>query len=356
MKARATPGSSTRKSQGSVRGGLTKRDVAMLCESPTEHRRTAGSRNPSLNGNGKWYGSGWGGLGEIDGEGWNGCGYGMGGGEGEEGEGETGYWDGDDMTLEMLTDVGDGEVDEDVSLPPCLPTFPPLTPPTQISNALAHLQSLHTRKILHYKRLLERAQAAAAAQVHALLVEVRVLRERTGGRASSAGSFSIDELGARGEEASACVCAGTRGYWSGYRGPEPGFEEGGVDLVKALKGQGGAFNEGEVRRAVRALGRGRGCVCEFDSFLVVGEAIELNTRLLSFGGGVEGLGVFWIVSWVLFLWLWMCAQLPLLPPPYPPHTPTQHACQATSASKSCSSRNMPNQRSTSWGTSRLRLR
>lgn len=36
--------------------------------------------------------------------------------EEEEGEGEEGaWWDGDDMTLEMVTDIGSGDVDEDVS-------------------------------------------------------------------------------------------------------------------------------------------------------------------------------------------------------------------------------------------------
>jgi pyrimidine and pyridine-specific 5'-nucleotidase len=38
--------------------------------------------------------------------------------------------------------------------------------------------SMHTKKLLHYKRLLERAQAATAAQLHALQAEARVLRER----------------------------------------------------------------------------------------------------------------------------------------------------------------------------------
>lgn len=33
----------------------------------------------------------------------------------DEADGQMSIWDGDDMTLEMLTDVNDGEVDEDVS-------------------------------------------------------------------------------------------------------------------------------------------------------------------------------------------------------------------------------------------------
>jgi pyrimidine and pyridine-specific 5'-nucleotidase len=62
-----------------------------------------------------------------------------------------------------------------------------------------------------------------------------------------------------------CVCGGKkkkkRGYWSGYRddsddsGEEGSYVEKGA-LVKALKGDGkGRFNEIEVRRVVRALGR-----------------------------------------------------------------------------------------------------
>lgn len=35
----------------------------------------------------------------------------------EEEEEEGAWWDGDDMTLEMVTDVGSGDIDEDVSHP-----------------------------------------------------------------------------------------------------------------------------------------------------------------------------------------------------------------------------------------------
>ncbi|KAF8882141.1 hypothetical protein BD779DRAFT_946233 [Infundibulicybe gibba] len=75
------------------------------------------------------------------------------------GGGPFSVWDGDDMTLEMVTDINDGDVDEEMD--------------TALSNILA----MHTRKILLYKRLLERAQASASAQLHALQAEVRVLRE-----------------------------------------------------------------------------------------------------------------------------------------------------------------------------------
>ena len=132
-----------------------------------------------------------------------------------------------------------------------------------METSLTSILSLHTRKILHYKRLLERSQATSAAQLHALQAQVNILRD------SSLGS-STRRLRASGEgdgeaHEGLCVCGGKkkkkRGYWSGYRDDsddsdeEGGFEGKGV-LVKALKGDGkGGFNEIEVRRVVRALGR-----------------------------------------------------------------------------------------------------
>ena len=112
--------------------------------------------------------------------------------------------------------------------------------------------SIHTKKLLHYKRLLERAQAATASQLHALQAEVRVLRERERQREDS-GTTSL--LTAADDDL--CVCGGRKGadYWSGYR--EGGDNhDGGPDLAKALKrGPNGEFNEAEVRKAVRSLGR-----------------------------------------------------------------------------------------------------
>jgi pyrimidine and pyridine-specific 5'-nucleotidase len=111
---------------------------------------------------------------------------------------------------------------------------------------------VHTKKLLHYKRLLERAQAATAAQLHALQAEVRALRERERQR-EDAGTVSLmtdnDEL---------CVCGGRKGadYWSGYRGGGESYDKEGPDLTNALKkGADGEFNEVEVRKAVRGLNR-----------------------------------------------------------------------------------------------------
>ncbi|KAA1472736.1 hypothetical protein DENSPDRAFT_778779 [Dentipellis sp. KUC8613] len=139
-------------------------------------------------------------------------------------------WDGDDMTLEMVTDAGDGDVDEDFQA------------------GMDTLLSIHTKKLLHYKRLLERAQAATAAQLHALQAEVRVLRERERQSGGMALVQDSDEY---------CTCGGKKrkgGYWSGYRGDEDS-DDGDVDLLRALKGSHGEFNETEVRKAIRGLSR-----------------------------------------------------------------------------------------------------
>jgi len=112
--------------------------------------------------------------------------------------------------------------------------------------------SIHTKKLLHYKRLLERAQAATAAQLHALQAEVRILRERERQQEDN-GTTSLltdgDDL---------CVCGGRKGadYWSGYRGGGDNHDREGPDLAKALKREtNGEFNEAEIRRAIPRLNR-----------------------------------------------------------------------------------------------------
>ncbi|KAL1669902.1 hypothetical protein GGF50DRAFT_43416 [Schizophyllum commune] len=134
------------------------------------------------------------------------------------------------MTLDMITDVNDGDVDEDMD------------------SALRSIMTMHTRKILHYKRLLERAQAATAAQLHALQAEVRQLRNNPQGGGTAQIAWDEDKY---------CVCGGKkrRGYWAGYREDDEDEEED-VDLVAALKGDGaGGFNERAVRKALRKLSR-----------------------------------------------------------------------------------------------------
>ncbi|KAI0049336.1 hypothetical protein FA95DRAFT_1588315 [Auriscalpium vulgare] len=140
-------------------------------------------------------------------------------------------WDGDDMTVDMMTEVGDGDVDE------------------EFQAGLDTLLKVHTKKMLHYKRLLERSQAATAAQLHALQAELRVLRERERQRELNGGvnvAHDGDEF---------CTCGGKKkkGYWSGYR--DDGDDDSDVDLLRALKGANGEFNETEVRKAIRGLSR-----------------------------------------------------------------------------------------------------
>jgi pyrimidine and pyridine-specific 5'-nucleotidase len=112
--------------------------------------------------------------------------------------------------------------------------------------------SIHMKKVLHYKRLLERAQASTAAQLHALQAEVRVLKERE--RQHENGSYSDATL-LNGDDF--CVCGGRKrgsDYWSGYREADTNGSSG--DLLGALKGDGsGGFNEIEVRKAIRPLSR-----------------------------------------------------------------------------------------------------
>jgi pyrimidine and pyridine-specific 5'-nucleotidase len=144
------------------------------------------------------------------------------------------FWDGDDMSVEMVTDINDGDVDEDMD------------------TALQGVLNMHTRKILHYKRLLERAQASTAAQLHALQAQVRAMREASPSSVSAAQVHQL--LGA--DIDGLCVCGGKKrkGYWSGYRDDEE-FDDAG-DLAKAIRGDGnGQFSELEVRKALRGLKR-----------------------------------------------------------------------------------------------------
>ena len=126
-----------------------------------------------------------------------------------------------------------------------------------MQSAVEEVQKVHKQKLLHYKRLLERAQASTAAQLHALQAEVRLLRDREQTH-ENGGSNGLLALGASPDDL--CVCGGKKrkGYWSGFRGldDEDDAQGGEVDLATALKGKGdGTFNEIEVRRAVRTLTR-----------------------------------------------------------------------------------------------------
>ncbi|KAG6914496.1 hypothetical protein DXG01_016943 [Tephrocybe rancida] len=132
-----------------------------------------------------------------------------------------------------------------------------------MSASLAHISALHARKILHYKRLLERAQASAAAQLHALQAEVRVLRSSSSSHPHHHNHLALTSTA---NDSDRCVCGGRRrrGYWAGYRDEDSDEEEGeegegegeyGKRLVRALKGKGNEFSERDVRRALRGLSR-----------------------------------------------------------------------------------------------------
>jgi len=125
-----------------------------------------------------------------------------------------------------------------------------------MDTALQTILQMHTRKILHYKRLLERAQASTAAQLHALQAQVRVLREAAPapGSAANSNKLLLDPT-----DVGLCICGGKKrkGYWSGYRDDDDGdSDDGDADLAKAIKGNGmGQFSETDVRKALRGMSR-----------------------------------------------------------------------------------------------------
>ncbi|KAG1855198.1 hypothetical protein DFJ58DRAFT_906114 [Suillus subalutaceus] len=147
-------------------------------------------------------------------------------------------WDHEDdgMTFDMVTDV-DGEGDE------------------ELDQALTQIRTLHTSKLLAYKRLLERAHASSAAQVYHLQAQLAELRSKSQSQAQ--GSLQL-------EGGEYCVCGGRkRGYWDAvsWRNVEGEGDETaeGGDLVDAMK----KLDERGVRRAMRGLGReGRGRIIQ----------------------------------------------------------------------------------------------
>lgn len=145
---------------------------------------------------------------------------------------------------------------------------------------LNQVNSLHTRKVTSYKRLLERAQHNSAAQLHALQAEVRMLREQLqngggGGRKiqglirSGNDEDDLDGLLDSGYLCSNCGGRGGKGkrkYWAGWRGFESSDDDGdgnsdGRELVAALRGVGRdasgkyMFDEKRVRKVVKRMGR-----------------------------------------------------------------------------------------------------
>ena len=102
--------------------------------------------------------------------------------------------------------------------------------------ALEHINAVHLDKVTHYKRLLERAQSANAAQLHALQAELRIVRgEYQAATETPRPQLTLD---------------------THFRNSAPTedstYQD--VDLAMALRGDGrGNFNETEVKKAVRSL-------------------------------------------------------------------------------------------------------
>ena len=122
-----------------------------------------------------------------------------------------------------------------------------------MSHALENVMSIHMKKMLHYKRLLEKSQASTAAQLHALQAEVRMLRN-SGSTTEPPPAYQL--MG--GEEDGLCVCGGKKrkGYWAGYRDDYDDDDDDTINLLSVIKGDGkGTFSEVEVRKALRGLSR-----------------------------------------------------------------------------------------------------
>ncbi len=90
--------------------------------------------------------------------------------------GDTSVWDGDDMSFDMVTEDGDGAVDEDVRYFSFLFCAPESLHFVQFEQVIEQLRNLYSKKLTGYKRLLEQGQSASAAQLHALQAELRLLR------------------------------------------------------------------------------------------------------------------------------------------------------------------------------------
>ncbi|THG93814.1 hypothetical protein EW145_g8272, partial [Phellinidium pouzarii] len=118
----------------------------------------------------------------------------------------------------MVTQTDDGAVDE------------------EFIDALNTVKNLHAHALTQYRRLLEQAHGASAAQLHALQAELRILR------------VALED-----ERAAARDVEMQRDHMQMQRRTAPHALED-IDLAAALRADGrGIFNEVEVRKAVRAL-------------------------------------------------------------------------------------------------------
>ncbi|KAL5505036.1 hypothetical protein ACEPAH_7699 [Sanghuangporus vaninii] len=134
-------------------------------------------------------------------------------------------FDGDgDVSFDMVTQTEDGAVDE------------------EFLEALAHLKDLHARSMTQYRRLLEQAHGASAAQLHALQAELRILR----------GELENERARVHEREMERDNLLVQRKLGNGYGNLIGRGEE--LDLATVLRGMGrGKFDEVEVRKAVKVL-------------------------------------------------------------------------------------------------------
>ena len=103
-------------------------------------------------------------------------------------------------------------------------------------DALNNVKDVHARTVTQYKRLLEQAHGASAAQLHALQVELRIIR----------GSLEEEKAASH-----ALAMEHDRMQMEGAHSFHPRDD---IDLASALRGDGyGNFDEIEVRKAVKAL-------------------------------------------------------------------------------------------------------
>ncbi|EJD07855.1 uncharacterized protein FOMMEDRAFT_73579 [Fomitiporia mediterranea MF3/22] len=122
------------------------------------------------------------------------------------------------MSFDMVTQTDDGAVDE------------------VFMEALDNVKGIHARSMTQYRRLLEQAHGASAAQLHALQAELRVLRASIEDERATARAIEMERDQLQMQRA------------SGYQPQDD------LDLASVLRGDGrGKFNEIEVRKAVKML-------------------------------------------------------------------------------------------------------
>ncbi|KAG8924803.1 hypothetical protein FRC02_010191, partial [Tulasnella sp. 418] len=134
------------------------------------------------------------------------------------------------MTLEMLTEVDENEMDEDLQL------------------AFDDLQKLFMKKLIHYRRLLEQAQASSASQLHALQAELRLLRLQIEEERQATRDLEIRA----GKDREALVVE--RRNRTKLLADASVSGGGSFDIISSFRGDGqGSFDEAEVRKVVRSL-------------------------------------------------------------------------------------------------------